>query len=180
MQFLLLGLVALLLFLIAARAYTMANPQVLVRQLRIGAGVAAACRRGFSRLSRAGRLRHVDGGARLVAAVGHWRVSLGRLPEQPDKSPGQSSRVVTDHLEVELDHDTGAIRGQVRKGSFAGRELEDLSPQEMARLWQDCRFADPQSAQILEAYLDRVHPTLAGGPVPHRRRRWRVSHRRRG
>ena len=29
----------------------------------------------------------------------------------------------------------------------------------MARLWQDCRFADPQSAQILEAYLDRAHPT---------------------
>jgi DnaJ-domain-containing protein 1 len=29
----------------------------------------------------------------------------------------------------------------------------------MAQLWQDCRFADPQSAQILEAYLDRVHPT---------------------
>ena len=29
----------------------------------------------------------------------------------------------------------------------------------MAHLWQDCRFADPQSAQILEAYLDRLHPT---------------------
>ena len=29
----------------------------------------------------------------------------------------------------------------------------------MARLWQDCRFADPQSAQILEAYLDRAHPS---------------------
>ena len=41
MQFLLLGLAALVLFLIAARAYTMANPQVLVRQLRIGVGVAA-------------------------------------------------------------------------------------------------------------------------------------------
>jgi hypothetical protein len=29
----------------------------------------------------------------------------------------------------------------------------------MAHLWQDCRFADPQSAQIIETYLDRVHPT---------------------
>ena len=29
----------------------------------------------------------------------------------------------------------------------------------MAHLWQDCRFADPQSAQIIEAYLDRTHPT---------------------
>jgi hypothetical protein len=29
----------------------------------------------------------------------------------------------------------------------------------MAHLWQDCRFSDPQSGQILEAYLDRMHPT---------------------
>jgi DnaJ-domain-containing protein 1 len=29
----------------------------------------------------------------------------------------------------------------------------------VALLWQDCRFADPQSAQLLEAYLDRRHPT---------------------
>jgi len=26
-------------------------------------------------------------------------------------------------------------------------------------LWQDCRFSDPQSAQIVAAYLDRLHPT---------------------
>ncbi len=29
----------------------------------------------------------------------------------------------------------------------------------MAQLWQDCRFADPQSAQVVEVYLDRAHPT---------------------
>ena len=47
MQYLLLGLAALLLFLLAARVYTAANPQVLVRQLRIGAGVAALAGAGF-------------------------------------------------------------------------------------------------------------------------------------
>ena len=60
---------------------------------------------------------------------------------------------------MELDHDTGEIRGRVLKGFFAGRDLETLAPVEMAHLWQDCRFADPQSAQIIEAYLDRAHPT---------------------
>ncbi len=60
---------------------------------------------------------------------------------------------------MELDHDTGQIRGRVLKGFFAGRDLETLAPVEMAHLWQDCRFADPQSAQIIETYLDRVHPT---------------------
>jgi hypothetical protein len=67
--------------------------------------------------------------------------------------------VATDHLEVELDHDTGEVRGRVLKGAFAGRNLEDLTPLEMSRLWQDCRFADPQSAQVLEAALDRTHPS---------------------
>src|SRR5437867_2178795 len=66
---------------------------------------------------------------------------------------GSSSR------EAARECDTGAISGHVLKGAFAGRELESRAPIEMAQLWLDCRFADPQSAQILEAYLDRVHPT---------------------
>lgn len=156
-QYLLLGLAALLLFLIAARYYTMANPQVLARQLRIGVGVAA--------LTGAGILvvRGMLGYAMSLAALGSWllwgHAGFPGFPGGTQKSPGQSSRVATEHLEVELDHDTGGIRGRVRKGAFAGRELEELTPAEFARLWQDCRFADPQSAQIIEAFLDRVHPT---------------------
>lgn len=158
MQFLLLGLTALLLFLIAMRAYTVANPQVLARQLRIGAGVAALAGAGF--LVFRGLVAH----AMTLAALGSWLLWGGGIPwgnpfGGAQKSPGQTSRVATEYLEVELDHDTGEMRGRVRKGSLAGRLLEELSPLDMARLWQDCRFADPQSAQILEAYLDRAHPS---------------------
>ena len=157
MPYLLFGLAALLILLLLTRAYTMANPQVLVRQLRIGAGVAV--------LAGAGVLvfRGAVGYAMSLAALGSWLLwGMGGPPwgagsAQP--SPGQSSRIETDHLEVELDHETGQIRGRVLKGFFAGRDLETLIPVEMAHLWQDCRFADPQSAQIIETYLDRVHPT---------------------
>jgi hypothetical protein len=156
---LLLGLAALVLLLVAMRAFTLANPQVLVRQLRIGAGVAVLAGAGFL------VFRGLVGYAMSLAALGSWLLwgtgglPWGGFPGGAQKSAGQTSRVVTDHLEVELDHDTGAITGQVRKGRFAQRELESLAPIEMAQLWQDCRFADPQSAQILEAYLDRVHPS---------------------
>ena len=159
MQYLLLGLAALLLFLIAARAYTMANPQVLVRQLRIGAGVAALAGAGFL------VFRGLVGYAMSLAALGSWLLwggggfQWGGFPGGAQKSLGQTSRVTTEHLEVELDHDTGAIEGRVLKGAFAGRQLEQLTPADMARLWQDCRFTDPQSAQILEAFLDRAHPS---------------------
>jgi hypothetical protein len=156
MQYLLLGLAALLLFLLAARAYTMANPQALARQLRVGAGVVA--------LAGAGLLvfRGLVGYAISLATLGSWLLWGGGLPGFPggaQKSPGKASGVTTEHLEVELDHDSGDIRGRVLKGFFAGRRLEDLKPVELAHLWQDCRFADPQSAQIVEAYLDRLHPS---------------------
>jgi hypothetical protein len=159
MQFLLLGLVALLLLLLAMRRFTFANAQVLAQQLRVGVGVAA--------LAGAGVLvvRGMVGYAMSLAAFGSWLLwghgglPWGGFPGRTQRSPGQTSRVATEYLEVELEHDSGEIRGRVLKGAFAGRDLETLTPIETAHLWQDCRFADPQSAQILEAYLDRVHPS---------------------
>jgi DnaJ-domain-containing protein 1 len=156
MPYLLLGFAALLLFLLAARAYTMANPQVLARQLRIGAGVAALAGAGLL------VLRGLVGYAVSLATLGAWLLwghGLAGLAGRAQKTPGQTSRVRTEHLEVELEHDSGEVRGRVLKGFFAGRRLEDLKPIELARLWQDCRFSDPQSAQIIEAFLDRLHPT---------------------
>jgi hypothetical protein len=154
MQFLLLGMVALLLFLLATRAYTMANPQVLARQLRLGAGVVVLAGAGFL------VVRGMVGYAMSLAALGSWLLwgGGGWGGSGVRQTPGQTSRVVTEHLEVELDHDSGEIRGRVLKGALAGRELQGLSPREIAGLWDTCRFADPQSAQILEAYLDRRHP----------------------
>lgn len=156
MQYLLFGFAALLVFLFLTRAYTIANPQVMARRIRVGAGVAVLT--GAFVLT----LRGAMGYAMSLAALGSWLLWGGGLPGPwgpVRKSPGQTSRVTTEHLEVELDHDSGAIRGRVLKGFFAGRDLESLAPVEMAHLWQDCRFGDPQSAQIIEVYLDRVHPT---------------------
>ena len=45
------------------------------------------------------------------------------------------------------------------KGVFADRPIERLAPAELALLWRDCRFSDPRSAQLIEAWLDRAHPT---------------------
>ena len=105
----------------------------------------------------------------ISAAVGLAMVALlvlerrGLSSLDPSKwgrpQPGNSSRVVTDYLDVELDHDTGALRGRILQGAFAGRDIDALTPAELAELWRDLSFADPQSAQIVEAYLARVHPS---------------------
>ena len=42
-------------------------------------------------------------------------------------------------------------------------------------LWQDCRFEDPQSAQLIEAYLDRIYPSLARGHGARRGPRWAMA-----
>lgn len=168
MTFLFLGTVALVIGLLALHGFTRANPSLLARQLRQAAGgllliLAAAC-----------LARGLIGYAAPLGALGWYLLSPLGMRSGP-KTAGQSSRITTDHLEMELDHDTGAMRGRVLKGIFKGRDIEGMRPAEMALLWQDCRLVDLQSAQLIEAYLDRLHPSwredvargeeeLSGGP----------------
>jgi len=159
MQYVLLGLLALLLGLTLAKAYVRANPAAMAHALRAGAGAAALV--GAAVLL----LRGLPSYALPLALLGSWLLwghGGARWSGMPGPGGGgvsQTSKAKTDHLEVELDHDTGEISGRVTKGLFAGRSIASLAPVELALLWQDCRFTDPRSAQILEAYLDRMHPT---------------------
>lgn len=170
MQYFLLGLAALALALVIAQAFVKANPATLAQRLRKIAGAAALAAAAVA------LVRGTAAYAFPLAILGSWLLwgqgaaPWGGWPGGPRRG-GQTSRVTTEHLEMELDHDTGAMRGRILKGFFAGRDLEDLKPVELAHLWQDCRFNDPQSAQLVEAYLDRVHPTwrddMARGEAEH-------------
>ena len=90
------------------------------------------------------------------------------------KSEGQKSYVRTAMLAMELDHDSGTLDGEVLAGQFKGRRLRSMSAEELLRFLPECRAAGDQSANLLEAYLDRTHEgwrsrSGAGkraGPVP--------------
>jgi hypothetical protein len=154
MQYFLLGLAALALGLLILHGFARANVRVLARQIRIVVGVASLAAAAVL------LIRGLASWAMPIAMLGAWLLWGGGIPGgQAQKTPGQTSRIVTDHLEMELDHDTGMMRGVVLKGAFAGRAIETMSPAEMAMLWQDCRFSDVQSATLIEAYLDSVHPS---------------------
>lgn len=138
------------------KAFTAASPAVLAKRLRMGGGLAAGLVGGI--LALRGNLAV----AVPLFSLAGWLIWGNNLPwkqspQVPDKS--KTSTVRTDTLEMQLDHGSGAMQGRVLKGFFAGRAIESLRPVELAHLWQDCRFADPQSAQVIEAYLDRIHPT---------------------
>ena len=69
--------------------------------------------------------------------------------------PGQASTVTTDWLRMSLDHASGEMDGVVLRGAYEGRRLADLDTAEVVELLAACGAEDPQSAAVLEAYLDR-------------------------
>jgi hypothetical protein len=79
------------------------------------------------------------------------------------KPAGQRSRVATSMLDMELDHDTGAMDGTVLQGSLKGRRLSSLSAVESGELLGQCTAAGDQSQSLLEAWLDRTRPGWRSG-----------------
>lgn len=159
MSNIILGLAAIVLGTLLLKAFTRANPQNLARLVQAGVGIILAAIAVFL------LVRGQFGGAIFLGSIAlallpnSWRSLLPPGAGGAAPSTGATSRVTTDHLEMELDLASGRMTGRVIKGFFNGRALESLRPVELAHLWQDCRFTDPQSAQLVEAYLDRVHPT---------------------
>ena len=160
MGFLVFGVAGLLALLWGLDRFTRANPALLAARLQ-KAGAFATFAIAALLLAR-GSVAAAGLALTLGLWLWGWKPSLGGRggwPGLASKPAGQTSQVTTDHLDMEIDHDTGAMRGRVLKGMFQNRTIENLKPVELAHLWADCRFVDPQSARIVEAYLDRVHPT---------------------
>jgi hypothetical protein len=84
---------------------------------------------------------------------------LGWIPFGPagfsqrtQKSAGQTSRVRSTFLEMELDHDSGQMRGRIIAGSRRGEALDALDVKTLAGLLDEF---DEESRALLVAYLDR-------------------------
>lgn len=93
-----------------------------------------------------------------LALLRRWRFPnlRFRMNGASRPSPGNTSEVETAWLRMQLEHDTGLMRGAVRKGPWAGVELSTLSLDQLVALLGDCWADDAQSAQLLETYLDRA------------------------
>jgi hypothetical protein len=149
-----LGAAVLVLLLWAANAFSKADPQQAARLLRMLGGGAALIFAGFL------FIRGEIGVAIPVGAVGLgllgwislWPATLGGRTQ---KSSGQMSRVRSAFLEMELDHDSGAMRGRILAGRYEGASLDTLDPPTLVGLLADI---DNDSRELLMAYLDRRSP----------------------
>jgi hypothetical protein len=151
MPTLILGVLILILLLWALSAFAKADTRKAARVLRVTGGWGALA------------------GAGLLAARGQFMVALplglaglsllGWLPWGPagfgartHKSPGQISRVRTAFVEMELDHDSGAMQGRILAGPHEGVLLGDLDVTTLVGL---LAAIDEESRALLAAYLDR-------------------------
>lgn len=161
MPYLILGIALLGCLLFAARMLVNADPARLGRVVgwfAAGLGVAGAGAVLVSLIAsdRWGPALAVAGGLAPLVIRGRslWRRHHGGA----STAGGQVSEVETGLLRMKLDHDTGTMSGQVRRGPYGGRRVEDLDQAELIALWRQCVAEDESGARLLETYLDRLRP----------------------
>ncbi|MGA9321978.1 MAG: DnaJ domain-containing protein [Xanthobacteraceae bacterium] len=150
---LLLGLVVLVLVLWAVGRFSTPDPKknaALVRRIGGGAVLVFA---GFL------FFRGAIWVALPVAALGlglvGWKAPLPGFNWLALKFPRRVSRVRSAFVEMELDDDTGAMRGWILAGPHDGAALDSLDVPTLVALM---RGIDDDSRRLLVAYLDRRQP----------------------
>jgi hypothetical protein len=154
MSALIFGVVVLALVLMAMQTFANVDPRKLAPVVKTVGGIGAL------------------GGAAFLASRGQIGLAvplgltglglLGWLPFGPagffrrtQKSEGQVSRVRSAFVEMELDHNTGAMRGRILAGRHEGASLDAL---DLATLTGFLPEIDEESRALLMAYLDRRSP----------------------
>lgn len=167
------GVLALVLLLWALNAYSKADPKVLVRVVRPAGGIVALAVAAY--LLMRGHLEvAIPLGLAGFGLLGWGPFASSSLFQRMQKTPGQVSRVRAAFIEMELDHDTGAMRGTILAGRHAGAALDTLDLTTLLNLLIEI---DADSRALLEAYLDRREPswreraqgTAGSGTAPERR-----------
>lgn len=92
----------------------------------------------------------------LLPLLLRWRAAQKFFRNLGGPSRGQATGVNTRFIRMSLDHDSGILDGTVLEGPYKGQRLVELNQEELIDLLQQCRVEDEESAQVLEAYLDRV------------------------
>lgn len=149
------GLAILGLLIVLGRLFVSTDPRTLVRLIRYGVGFILIGMGGVMAL--AGRW----GLGLAMVAGGISAISLGRIGPIDlgghGRTPGTGSRVRSRYVRMKLDHDTGALSGEVTSGTFAGKSLDELGHADLLALRQEVS-GDGESLALVEAYLDRRMP----------------------
>lgn len=151
MPMLFFGILALVLALWALNVISKADPKLAARALKAGGGLLSLGLAVF--LGLRGEIGiAIPLGAFGLGLLGWLPFGPAGFSQRTQKSTGQVSRVRSSFFEMELDHDTGAMRGRVLAGKYEGVTLEALDVSTLVGLLSE---VDEESRALLMAYLDR-------------------------
>lgn len=151
---LLFGLVVLVAALWALHVISKVDPRVGARAMKLAGGLLALGLAVF--LGMRGQIGiAIPLGVFGLGLLGWMPFGPAGFSSRAGKSRSQVSRVRSAYLEMELDHDSGAMRGRIVAGRHQGVALERLDVKTLAGLLADY---DEESRALLMAYLDRRDP----------------------
>ena len=155
MPTLIFGVLVLVLALWALSVISKVDPRIAARVAKTGGGLISLGLAVFLGLR---------GEVGIAIPLGVFGLGLlGWVPFGPagfgartQKAGGQTSRVRSGYFEMELDHDSGSMRGRVIAGRHQGAELERLEVETLISMFSEI---DEESRALLAAYLDRRDPS---------------------
>ena len=149
------GILVLVLALWALNAYSKADPKMLAKLLPSAGGIGALALAGFL-----GFRGHMETAIPLglfgLGMLGWGPFAATGIFKRTQKTPGQTSRVRSAFVEMELDHDSGAMIGRILAGPHEGKSLDALDVPTLLGLLPQI---DEESRALLAAYLDRREPS---------------------
>jgi len=154
MPTLIFGLLVLVAALWVLGVISRVDPKVAARVMKAAGGILAIGFAAFFGL-RGEIFVAIPLGIFGLGLLGWIPYGIPGFSQRTQKSAGQTSRVRSTYLEMELDHDSGAMRGRIIAGSRAGATLEQFDVQTLAGLLAEF---DDESRALLVAYLDRRQP----------------------
>ncbi|NQX88178.1 MAG: DnaJ domain-containing protein [Halioglobus sp.] len=83
---------------------------------------------------------------------------LANLRNRGAPSAGTQSTVETSLLRMQLDHDSGALEGEVLQGTFKGWRLAEMNRQQLEQFHTYCQSEDADSLRLLASYLQQRFP----------------------
>lgn len=151
MPMLFLGIVALVVALWVLNVISKVDPKIGARIVKAAGGLLSLGLAVF--LGLRGELAvAIPLGAFGLGLLGWMPFGPAGFSQRTQKSTGKVSRVRSSFFEMELDHDTGKMRGRVLAGKYEGVTLEALDVTTLTSLLGE---VDEESRALLMAYLDR-------------------------
>ena len=95
---------------------------------------------------------------RLFPMLAQWR------QQSAQAGNGKSSTVTTRILAMYLNHDSGALSGEVLQGPYAQWRLDEMDRGQLDELRDYCLREDPESVQLLDSYLEQRFPDEEPSP----------------